>query len=66
MFASSLFILFISASLLLPEMKRTLIRTQSFGQPSATRSIFSPKHKHIFVNIQTSGEVITLNFLPWN
>ena len=40
MFASSLFILFISASLLLPETKRTDIRIQCFGQPPGTLTFF--------------------------
>lgn len=44
MFANSLFILFISASLLLPEIKRTDIKILSFGEPSATLSFSPPNY----------------------
>lgn len=57
MFASSLFILFISASLLLPAIKRTYIRIQCL-QPSANPKLLYTQP--CCMNIQTSGGITAL------
>lgn len=56
MFASSLFILFISASLLLPEIKRTYIRIQCLKQLFVNPKLLSTQP--CCMNIKTSGGII--------